>query len=201
MTTMTDQTTEPTHAVRRFSTTDLALVAAFAALISVCSYVAAIPVGGAGVPITLQTFAIVLTGLVLGPVRGFCAVGLYLLLGLAGLPVFAHHASGAAVFTGATAGYLWTFLLVALIAGLGASLAGPRLRTRAVVLFVAALVATVVNHLGGIVGLRVVLPITWHKAAIFDAPYWVGDVVKAAVASIVAAEVHRAFPHLLGRRG
>lgn len=201
MSAMTDEMTEPGRAVRRFSTTDLALVAAFAALISVCSYAAAIPVGGAGVPITLQTFAVLLAGLVLGPVRGFCAVGLYLLLGLAGLPVFAQHTSGAAVFTGATSGYLWTFLLTAFIAGLGAHLVGPRLRTRAVVLFVAALVATVVNHIGGIVGLHLVIPGTsWHGAAVIDAPYWVGDIVKAAVASIVAAEVHRAFPNLLSQR-
>ena len=49
---------------RLLSTTDLALVASFAALIAVCSYAAAIPVGGAGVPITLQTFGVLLAGLV-----------------------------------------------------------------------------------------------------------------------------------------
>ena len=43
-----------------FGMTDIALIAAFAALISACAYVGAIPVGGTGVPVTLQTFAVML---------------------------------------------------------------------------------------------------------------------------------------------
>ncbi|WP_459982950.1 biotin transporter BioY [Nocardioides sp. AN3] len=185
---------------RRFTTTDLALIAVFAALIAAAAYVAAIPVGGAGVPLTLQTFALILTGLVLGPVRGFLAASLYLLLGLVGLPVFAEHTSGAAVFTGPTAGYLYSFPLMTAVAGLGALLVGAN-RTRAVFLFVPALAAVLVNHAAGILGLHLSLDVSWAKAASFDAPFWLGDIVKAAVAAIVAAEVHRAFPALLGRRG
>ena len=54
-------------------------------------------------PITLQTFAVMLAGCVLGPVRGFAAVAVYLALGAVGLPVFAEHSSGIDVFTGPTA--------------------------------------------------------------------------------------------------
>ena len=64
--------------------TDLALIAVFAALIAAFSLTPAIPVAG-GVPITLQTLAVVLAGLVLGPVRGFLAALLYVLVGMAGL--------------------------------------------------------------------------------------------------------------------
>jgi biotin transport system substrate-specific component len=201
---MTASTTTPGTDLPRqrlLSTTDLALIASFTALIAVCSYTAAIPVGGAGVPITLQTFAILLTGLVLGPLRALLAVGLYFLIGIAGLPVFAGHTNGASAFTGATAGYLYSFALAALVAGLLVRYVLHRHRSRAIFLFGAAVVATVVNHLGGIVGLRIVLDMSWHKAATIDAAYWVGDIVKAAVAAIVAAEVHRAFPGLLARRG
>lgn len=186
---------------RLLSTTDLALVASFAALVAVCSYAAAIPVGGAGVPITLQTFAVLLAGLVLGPLRGFLAVALYYLLGIAGLPVFAEHSAGASAFTGPSAGYLYSFSLAALAAGAIVRYAVYTHRTRALFVFVAALVATAVNHLGGIIGLRVVLDLPWHQAASIDAAYWIGDIVKGAVAAIVAAEVHRAFPALLARRG
>lgn len=198
MSTVTDETTAAPRA-RRLSTTDLALVAAFAALVAVCSYVAAIPVSS-GVPITLQTFGVLLAGLVLGPARGFLAVCLYLLLGLIGLPVFAEHASGAAVFNGPTGGYLYSFPVVALVAGLLVRYVAGASRTRAVFVLGAAVVGVVINHLGGIIGLHVVLGVDWQKAATIDAPFWVGDLVKAAVAAIVAAEVHRAFPELL-RRG
>ena len=184
---------------RRLSTTDLALVASFAALIAVASYTAAIPVGAGGVPLTLQTFAVLLAGAVLGPLRGLLANLLYLLLGLAGLPVFAGHTSGAEVFTGPTAGYLYTFPLAALVVGLLVKHVVGERRTRALWIFAAALVATVVNHLGGVIGLQAVLGVSWSKAFTIDGAYWLGDIVKAAVVAIVAAEVHRAFPALLRR--
>ena len=72
----------------RWNATDLGLIAVFAALVAGSALIAAIPVGGLGVPITLQTLAVMLTGLALGPARAFAAVGLYVLLGLAGLPIF-----------------------------------------------------------------------------------------------------------------
>ena len=62
--------------------TDLALIAVFAALIAAFSLTPAIPITG-GVPITLQTLAVVLAGLVLGPWRGFLATLLYLAVGFA----------------------------------------------------------------------------------------------------------------------
>jgi biotin transport system substrate-specific component len=195
--TMSDSTTEPSTtpestapAPRRFTTTDLALIAAFAALIAVASYLAAIPVGGAGVPLTLQTFAILLTGAVLGPLRGFLATSLYL----------AGHSSGAAVFTGPTAGYLYTFPITALVVGFLVKYVLGERRTQALWVFVACLVGTAINHLGGVIGLKVVLDLTWSKAFTIDGAYWLGDIVKAAVAALVAAEVHRAFPALLARR-
>ncbi|UDY22708.1 biotin transporter BioY [Nocardioides sp. Kera G14] len=206
MTMTTDPTadsTGPEAAVserpRLLTTTDLALVAAFAALTAVASYTAAIPVGGAGVPLTLQTAAVLLTGAVLGPVRGFLAIGLYLLLGLIGLPVFAEHSSGAAVFTGPTAGYLYTFPVAALVVGFLVKYVVAGRRTQALWIFLACLVATVVNHLGGVVGLQSVLGLGWHKSFSVDGAYWLGDIVKGAIVAIVAAEVHRAFPHLLAR--
>ena len=91
----------------------VALVAVFTALLVAAAVVPGIPVGGFGVPITLQTLAVMLTGLVLGPLRGGLAVLLYLLLGFVGLPVFSRGQSGLQVLSGPTAGYLVSFLVAA----------------------------------------------------------------------------------------
>jgi len=197
----TDDGADATERRRLFSPTDLALVAAFAALISACAYVGAIPVGGAGVPITLQTFAVMLAGCLLGPLRGFCAVALYLVLGAVGLPVFAEHSSGLGVLTGATAGYLYAFPLAAALAGsLVKYVAGAR-RTRALVVFGCSLAGSVLLiHPLGIAGLKVVLGLSWGEAVQADLPFWIGDLVKTSLVALVAAEVHRAFPQLLARR-
>ena len=113
----TDSATAAPQRRSRATTTDIALIAAFAALISACAYIGAIPAGGSGVPITLQTFGVMLAGCVLGPIRGFLAVSLYLLLGAIGLPVYAEHSSGLGVWSGPSVGYLIAFPFAAALAG------------------------------------------------------------------------------------
>lgn len=200
----TDSTTTPDGAAprqRRSVTTDIALIAGFAALISACAYIGAIPVGGAGVPITLQTFGVMLAGCVLGPVRGFLAVGLYLLLGIIGLPVFAEHSSGLAVFSGPSAGYLIAFPIAAALAGFLVAYVARERRTRAIWVFFCSLAGSVlVIHPLGIVGMKLYFDVSWHEAFTYDTPFWIGDLLKTTLVALVAAEVHRAFPQLLARR-
>ena len=181
-------------------TRDIALVAAFAALISASAYVGAIPVGSAGVPITLQTLTVMLAGCVLGPVRGFSAVTLYLALGAVGLPVFAEHSSGIGVFTGPSGGYLLSFPIAAALGGfLVAHVARDR-RTRALVVFACSITASIlVIHPLGILGMMLHFDVSFLEAAAWDMPFWLGDVVKTSLVAMIAAEVHRAFPQLLQR--
>ena len=186
---------------RRSTTTDIALVAAFAALISACAYIGAIPVGGAGVPITLQTFGVMLAGCVLGPVRGFLAVSLYLLLGAIGLPVFAEHSSGLAVFSGPSAGYLYAFPLAAALAGFLVKYVAGERRTRAIWVFLCSIAGSVlVIHPLGIAGMKLYFDVSWSEALGYDTPFWLGDVLKTTLVALVAAEVFRAFPWLQRRR-
>ena len=196
-TTDSASTTATPERRRRSTTTDIALVAAFAALISACAYIGAIPVGGAGVPITLQTFGVMLAGCVLGPVRGFLAVSLYLLLGAIGLPVFAEHSSGLAVFSGPSAGYLYAFPLAAALAGfLVRYVAGER-RTRAIWVFLCSIAGSVlVVHPLGIAGMKLYFDVSWSEALGYDTPFWLGDVLMTTRVALVAAEVFRAFPGL-----
>lgn len=180
--------------------TDLALVAVFAALAAVFSLTPAIPVGALGVPITLQVLAVILAGLILGPVRGFLAIALWLLVGFAGLPVFANGGAGLGMFAKPSIGYLLSFPFGAALAGLLAVATGRRRGARWAWLLVSALAASVLIHLAGILGMSVVGKIDLAKAAFVDLAYVPGDIVKDVVAALIAAQVFRAFPALLRRR-
>ena len=96
---------------RRVSVRSLTHIAACAALTAVCAWIA-IPTQP---PFTLQTLGVFLSVGLLGGRRGAAAVGLYLLVGAAGLPVFAGFTGGAGVLLGATGGYLAGFLASAVV--------------------------------------------------------------------------------------
>lgn len=102
---------------RRGLAVDAAFVLGGAALIAACAQVS-IPLPFTPVPVTGQTFAVVLTGAALGAWRGGAAGLVYLLAGIAGAPVYAHGAAGWAEVTGATGGYLVAFPLAAALTGL-----------------------------------------------------------------------------------
>lgn len=202
--------TAPATMTRRaVSTTDLALIAAFAALVTACALLPAVDVAGP-VPITLQAFGVLLCGAVLGARRGFLAVLLYLVLGAAGLPIFAGGASGLSTFSGPTCGYLISFPFAAGLTGLvvsGAFAVLPRrsdslLRSAgtAPIVFVAAMLGVALNHFAGIAGLHLRADLGWQDSWNIDKVFWLGDTIKAIAVAVVAAAVHRAFPALLGRR-
>lgn len=92
----------------------LAAVAGFALLMAACAQVA-LPM--VPVPMTLQTFAVLLAGAALGGGWGAASVLLYLTVAALGFPVLAEGGSGLSRFTGPTAGYLFAFPVAALIAG------------------------------------------------------------------------------------
>ena len=95
---------------------DLALAAVMAALIGAVATVRLF-LPGLSVPITLQVLVVLLAGALLRPAWGAAAMGLYLLLGAAGLPVFAGGTGGLQVLAGPTAGYLWSYPLAAALVG------------------------------------------------------------------------------------
>lgn len=111
--------TEPSAegASKRFAKSaarETAYIALCVALLSVCAWIS-IPLGT--IPVTLQTFAVPFIGAVMGWKRGLCAVAVYFLMGLIGIPVFSSFGAGVAVLFGPTGGYLLGFLLDVILVG------------------------------------------------------------------------------------
>lgn len=104
---------------------DIALVVAGALLIYLTARIS-IPVPGSPVPITGQTFGVLLVGGALGFRRGLIGVALYVLLGVIGLPFFAEGKGGISVIWGATGGYLVGFVVAGALVGRLAELGWDR---------------------------------------------------------------------------
>ncbi len=102
-----------------FSVRSMVFMAVFAALICVAAPFA-IQVGP--IPITLATFAIYLTGAILGGKRGVVAVVVYILLGAVGLPVFSNFNGGFGALLGPTGGYIIGYIPMVLITGIFAEM-------------------------------------------------------------------------------
>ena len=161
----------------------VALAATFAALISVTSPLS-LSIGP--VPITLQVFFVYLAAFLLGASYGALSMGIYLLLGALGLPVFAEFHAGAGTLFGATGGYLFGFLVGSFLGGM---IARHRSATRSgdtVKLSLSALVCLVVVYLFGVVWLSYIVGGLYNAVVFGLLPFILVDVVKAVVAVPIA---------------
>lgn len=185
----------------RSTMSDVALIAVFAGVIAGLTLAPAIPVGPLGVPITLQTLGVALAGMILGPWRGSLAVLLYLVLGFAGLPIFAQGSGGLGVLARPSIGFLLAFPISALLVGLVARAVLRRATApglRLVGLVGAGLVGSYVAvYPLGIAGMHLVGGLEWGAALAANLVYLPGDLVKNVIAAVVAVAVHRAFPDLV----
>jgi biotin transport system substrate-specific component len=158
---------------------DVALVA-IASIVTALAAQIAIPLPWTPVPITGQSFAVLLTGAVLGGRRALLAQVLYLAEGMAGLPVFAGGAAGFAELLGPTGGYLMAFPLAAVVTGMLAERGWDR---RFVTMFVAMLLGSAVIFACGLAWLARFVP-AHALLATGLLPFLPGDLVKATLAAI-----------------
>ena len=159
---------------------DLALVVGAALLTALCAQIS-LPVPGSPVPITGQTFAVLLSGAALGAHRGAAAMSLYLLLGLVGLPVYADGTHGVQVVWGATGGYLVGFILAGYVVGKLAEKRLDRTPLKALPLF---MVGSLIIFGLGVPWLAVAANLTLPQAVSAGfTPFILGGVVKALLAA------------------
>jgi len=165
-----------------------------AALIAVGAYLQ-IPLPLGPVPLVLQNLFVLLAGLLLGSRWGLASVGIYLLVGAIGLPVFIGGKGGLAHFLGPTGGYLLGFGACALVTGYVAErLRAPNLKD-----VLAVVLGSVAIYVFGVPWLKLVTGMSWEKALIVGVvPFLPGDAIKAAAAILLARAIRPMVKHQLG---
>lgn len=152
-----------------------------ASLVTAVAARVAIPLPGTPVPLTGQTFAVLLAGATLGARRGALSQALYLAQGALGLPVFAGGLAGPLVLAGPTGGFLLAFPLAAAVTGLCAERGWDR---RFVTTLAAMLLGSAVILLTGTLLLARFVPAGRLPVAGL-LPFVPGDVVKAVAAALL----------------
>lgn len=173
----------------KIKTKDMILVALFAALTAVGGFIS-IPIGS--VPITLQSFFALLSGILLGPFLGALSQLVYVIIGLVGLPVFAGGSGGISAVFSPSFGYLIGFIVAPIVIG-------KITRSDQKITFVKALLACILGTLSiYIIGLPYMYIILKHISKVnitllkaFQIGFLMfipGDTLKCIIASSVSVK-------------
>jgi len=163
----------------------LVYAALFAALTAVSAWIT-IPLPY--VPITLQTFFVILSGGALGAYFGALSMVVYLLLGFIGMPVFSKGQSGLGVLAGPTGGYLIGFVFCAIVTGL---IVKMRKKPGLLWYVLAMSAGTLVLYACGWAQLSLILHMPADTALIIGVlPFIPGDILKIIIAAFVAKKLN-----------
>lgn len=164
---------------------NVVLVVGAAVLVALSAQVA-IPLPFTPVPLTGQTFAVLLAGAALGSLRGAASMLLYATMALVGLPVLAptadgSHLTGTAIFSAPSFGYVIGFIAAAAVVGRLAERGATRTPLRTAGLMV---VGNAVIYAFGVTWLKVAVGVSWATALSLGlTPFLIGDLLKIALAA------------------
>ena len=171
----------------------LVFASLFTALIVIGGYLSfAIPLNP--IPIVLSDFFVMLAGLFLGASWGAASVGLFLFLGLIGLPVFSGGRAGLAALFGPTGGFLLGFLLGVSLIGWISGKGKPSL----VKDLISLITGNLIIYSMGILWLKLILKVTWGKSlALGLLPFVPGIMIKIIAAVVLTKALRPYFQQLI----
>ena len=181
--------------MKQNSTLKLIFSALFAALTAVCAQFS-VPIGP--VPISLATFAVYLAGGILGASGGAASQLLYILIGAAGLPVFAGFRGGAGVIVGPTGGYLVGYVACAWIVGALSARFGRKMLPLVCSMILG---TTALYFLGTVWFLFLTKRGLWESLTLCVFPFLPGDAAKIAVSAAISPHLGRIFDRFGTKEG
>ncbi len=164
-------------------TKSMVLCAVFSAILCIFC-VLTVPIGT--VPVSMATFAIMLTAIILGPKKGSISVIIYILLGSVGLPVFSGFKGGFQVLVGPTGGYIWSYIFMVLLIG---SVTKKYANSR-IIIFISCVASIIICYIFGTVQFALVQGTSFVSAlSVCVLPFIPFDILKAILAVFLGSAV------------
>ena len=165
----------------KFNIRDITSISTMVAVISVLSQIS-IPMPH-GVPLTMQFFAVVLSGIMLKPIHSIFSITIYITLGLLGVPVFSGFSSGINKLVGPTGGFIFAFYLIIIFA----SIMKSKKKLTTIILI---LISTTLFHFIGIIHYSFVMNTPFLKSLfIVSVPYFIKDIISFFTALFVGIKI------------
>lgn len=183
----------------QFKTLDIVQIALFAAIMAALGLIPKIDIT-VNLPITAQSMGVMLAGIIIGKRNGFFAIFIFTLLALAGLPLLAGGRGGLGLLGTGTAGFIIGYPIAAFATGMFFELLKKQALT------VAAFLGSVLGGIGalyliGVPGLALNTSLSLADATVAMMPFIPGDLIKAALTTVIVASIARGLPeHFDGRR-
>lgn len=172
---------------------EMMYVSLFAAIVAVLGFLPPLTLPFTPVPITAQTFGVMLAGAVLGARLGGMSLGVFVLLVAIGAPVLAGGRGGLSILFGPSGGYILSWPIAAFVIGFLMEKSWNSLKLWKIILF-NIIGGVIVVYACGISYLSLVADLSWMQAAISALAYIPGDIAKAVVSAIIALQIKRKYP-------
>ncbi|ASN04887.1 biotin transporter BioY [Virgibacillus necropolis] len=189
--------------MKQLRTIDLTFGAVFVCLMAIGANIAvwfpmlAVPIGGASVPLSLQTFFAILAGLMLGKKLGSISMITYILVGVAGVPVFANMSAGPMAIVSPTGGFIISFVFIAFFVGWISEITK---KPSVPIYTIASIVGLVLNYTIGVsymylaMNTWLALDISYTIAWVSMIPFIVKDTALACLASVFMVTLAKRVP-------
>lgn len=185
-----DNVMKKTSSKKIITTKKLIIMGMFAAVLAVLTQIA-IPMPS-GVPITLQTFGVALIGYILGARMGTISTLVYVILGAVGVPVFSNFLGGINVLFGYTGGFIFGFIIMALLCGWGGAFKNKVIRA------ILSLTGLIICHLLGTLQFSLLTGNGFLASLLLvSVPYIVKDMVSVFAAYLIAVRIKKRIINLI----
>lgn len=168
--------------MRKSKIKKIAVTAIFTAVIAASSWISVFT--PFGINLTLQMFAVCLAGFVLGAKWGMAATAAYIAIGAAGLPVFSAFTGGAGVLFSASGGFLWGFLMTAILCGISSNINKSFLK------YLFMILSVLICHAAGVIQFCIVSGNNiWIAFLTASLPFLLKDLILVFVAQTIAKRI------------